>query len=47
MMLTISWEMTLISLIIIPVAGFVVGFIAKRSQKYFKMQQKHLGEVNG
>ena len=47
MMLTISWEMTLISLVIIPIAGFIVGFIAKRSQKYFKMQQDYLAQVNG
>ena len=47
MMFTISWEMTLISLIILPVAGFLVGFIAKKSQKYFKNQQDYLGHVNG
>ncbi|MBO4293541.1 MAG: ABC transporter ATP-binding protein [Clostridia bacterium] len=47
MMFTISWEMTLISLIIVPVAGFIVGFVAKRSQKYFKMQQDYLAKVNG
>ena len=47
MMFTISWEMTLISLIIIPAAGFVIGIIAKRSQKYFKMQQDYLAQVNG
>ena len=47
MMLSISWEMTLISLIILPVSGIVVGVVAKKSQKYFKMQQDYLGHVNG
>lgn len=47
MMFSISWEMTLISLIILPISGLVVGIIAKRSQKYFKMQQDYLGNVNG
>ena len=47
MMFTISWEMTLISLIILPVSGFIVGIVAKRSQKYFKKQQDYLGHVNG
>lgn len=47
MMFTISWEMTLISLIILPVAGGIVGFIAKKSQKFFKGQQDYLGHVNG
>lgn len=47
MMFTISWEMTLISLIILPVSGIVVGIIAKKSQKYFKRQQDYLGHVNG
>ena len=47
MMFSISWEMTLISLIILPVSGFFIGTIVKRSQKYFKMQQEYLGHVNG
>ena len=47
MMLSISWEMTLISIIILPITIFVVGIIAKYSQKYFKRQQDYLGHVNG
>ncbi|MBR0350635.1 MAG: ABC transporter ATP-binding protein [Clostridia bacterium] len=47
MMFTISWEMTLISLIILPVSGILVGIIAKKSQKFFKKQQDYLGHVNG
>ena len=47
MMFSISIQMTLISLIILPISGVIVGFIVKRSQKYFKEQQEYLGHVNG
>ena len=47
MMLTISWVMTLIVLATLPLYIFVTVFIAKRSQKYFASQQKHLGELSG
>ena len=47
MMLSISWQMTLISLVILPVAGFVVRIIVGKSQKYFSKQQEYLGHVNG
>ena len=47
MMISISWKMTLISIIILPITAIAVSFIAKKSQKYFKGQQEHLAEVNG
>ena len=47
MMFSISWQMTLISLVILPVAGILVTFIVKKSQKYFTRQQDYLGHVNG
>ena len=47
MMLSISWQMTLISLVILPVAGVIVKFIVSKSQKYFIRQQNYLGHVNG
>ena len=47
MMLSISWQMTLISLIILPIAGILVKFIVSKSQKYFRAQQDYLGHVNG
>ena len=47
MMFSISWQMTLISLIILPIAGILVKFIVSKSQKYFKRQQDYLGYVNG
>jgi ATP-binding cassette subfamily B protein len=47
MMLTISWQMTLVALLIIPMSLVIVQFIVKRSQKYFRRQQDYLGNVNG
>lgn len=47
MMFTISWMMTIIAFIVLPLSGFLVSKIVKYSQKYFARQQKSLGEVNG
>lgn len=47
MMFSINWQMTLISLVILPVSAAIVGFVVKKSQKYFKAQQDYLGHVNG
>ena len=47
MMLSISWIMTLVTLIILPLSGVFISFVVKRSQKYFKQQQDYLGHVNG
>lgn len=47
MMLTISWQLTLFTLITIPLYVIVTGLVASRSQKYFAAQQRSLGELNG
>ena len=47
MMLTISWLMTVVSLVILPITVVFMTFVLKRSQKYFKQQQDYLGHVNG
>ncbi len=47
MMFSISWSMTVVSLIILPVTAFLSLTIVKHSQKYFKSQQDYLGHVNG
>ncbi len=47
MMLSISWLMTLIALIILPVSTTLILLVVKKSQKYFKQQQEYLGHVNG
>ena len=47
MMFSISWQMTLISLIILPVSAMLVKKIVGKSQKHFRAQQDYLGHVNG
>ncbi len=47
MMITISWHMTLVALLIIPLSSGVVLLIVRQSQKYFMQQQDYLGHVNG
>jgi len=47
MMLSISWQMTLVALLIIPLSSGVVMFIISRSQRLFAQQQAYLGLVNG
>ena len=47
MMLSISWMMTGVTLLILPLSMILISFIIKRSQKYFKAQQEYLGHVNG
>ena len=47
MMLTISPILTLIAMLLLPLSGVFVGFIVKKSQKYFRMQQETLGKLNG
>lgn len=46
-MFTLSWQLTLISLIEIPLAFLVIFLIVKFNQKYYIRQQKSLGELNG
>ncbi len=47
MMFTISWELTLFSLIEIPLALGFITLIVRFSQKYFVRQQQYLGDING
>jgi ATP-binding cassette subfamily B multidrug efflux pump len=47
MMLSISWQMTLLAVVVLPVSGVAMMFVVKRSQGYFVAQQKYLGELNG
>ncbi|MEH7125613.1 ABC transporter ATP-binding protein [Bacillus sp. JJ1773] len=46
MMLTISWQMTLAAICILPLTMISVIGIIKKSQVHFKNQQKYLGHVN-
>ena len=47
MMFSISWVLTLVALVIMPVSLVFVTTIVKKSQKLFKEQQNYLGDVNG
>ena len=47
MMLSINVWMTLCALLILPCSMFIISKVMKRSQKYFRQQQKYLGDVNG
>lgn len=47
MMLRISWEMTLVAAIIVPISTILIGLIMKFSQKYFSDLQREIGRING
>ena len=47
MMFSISWQMTLVALCIIPLALLFIMIIVRHSQKHFLAQQEYLGHVNG
>jgi len=47
MMFSISWMMTLVALVILPLSAAFIMLVVKNSQKYFKQQQDYLGHVNG
>lgn len=47
MMFSISWQMSLVALLVLPLAGGVITLITKSSQKQFLRQQTQLGELNG
>jgi len=47
MMFSISWQMTLVALGILPLSMGIIALVVGRSQRYFKQQQDYLGHVNG
>ena len=47
MMLSISWQMTVVALLVLPASMGFVLLIAKKSQVQFTRQQTELGELNG
>ena len=46
-MFTLSWQLTLVALLQIPLAIFTIFIVVKNNQKHFVYQQKYLGDVNG
>lgn len=47
MMLTISWVLTLITILVFPISFVCIMFITKKSQVQFVRQQSLLGDING
>ncbi|MCX7680586.1 MAG: ABC transporter ATP-binding protein, partial [Anaerolineae bacterium] len=47
MMFSISWQMTLVALLVIPLSSGLVTLIIRNSQRLFARQQALLGKVNG
>ncbi len=47
MMFIISWEMTLVALVMVPISLGIIGLVVNRSQSYFKQQQDYLGHLDG
>jgi ATP-binding cassette subfamily B protein len=47
MMLTISWQLTIIAMLTIPVSMVFIRFVTKHTQRLFKAQQNELGALNG
>lgn len=47
MMISISPIMTVAAILILPISLGGIGFIVKKSQKYFVQQQEYLGHING
>ncbi|MDD2428578.1 MAG: ABC transporter ATP-binding protein [Eubacteriales bacterium] len=45
MMFSISWQMTLLALLVIPLSGVVMGIVMGKSRKYFKQQQESIGGI--
>lgn len=47
MMILISWQLSLVSFVVVPISVLVVGKITNFAQKYFREQQATLGVLNG
>ncbi|MBP6976483.1 ABC transporter ATP-binding protein [Candidatus Dojkabacteria bacterium] len=47
MMFSISWLLTLVAVIVLPVSFVFISLIIKKSQNFFKRQQDTLADING
>jgi ATP-binding cassette subfamily B protein len=47
LMITISWKLTLLALLVLPLSTLLMRFVIGRSQGYFVQQQASLGQLNG
>jgi ATP-binding cassette subfamily B multidrug efflux pump len=46
-MLTISWQMTIVALLVLPLSLMLIKFIVGKSQRHFVAQQVSLASING
>ncbi len=46
MMFSISWQMSLLALLVLPGALFLSSMVVRKSQKYYAGQQDKLGDIN-
>lgn len=46
MMISINLVMSLVALTLLPLTMILLGFVIKKSQKYFNRQQDYLGKIN-
>lgn len=46
MMISISWRLSLVALLTVPLSIFIISRVAPTSRKLFKKQQKELGHLN-
>lgn len=47
LMLSISWKLTLVAFVMIPLSLIVVAYVAPTAQRLFSRQQAALGKING
>lgn len=47
MMLTMSWSLSLVALVVLPFGALLAGVLMKRAQPHFRKQWKATGEVSG
>lgn len=47
MMISISWIMAAVALLVMPLSMMLIGVILKKSQGFFRQQQVSIGQING
>lgn len=47
MMISISWQMTIIAILVLPASMALISLIVKKSQGYYNKQQASLGQIDG
>ena len=46
MMMTLSWKLTILALLVIPLGGMLTGLLMKKAQPHFRQQWTSTGEVS-